>query len=498
MRSAVVNPRPVKEYLEEEVAAGRVAGPFDPGSMQGIQISRFGVIPKGSQVEAWRLILDLSHPANHSVNDGIDRELCSLQYATVDQAIAHILQLGEGALLAKVDVKSAYRNIPVHREDRHLLGMMWDGNVYIDTTLPFGLRSAPKLFCAVAEALAWILQKHGVAWSLHYIDDFLFAGSPLSPECKKNLEITISVCRWLGLPLKTRKIEGPTTKLIFLGIMLDTNLMEISLPEAKLHQLKVAITEWKLKKKCRKRELLSLIGKLAHACKVVPAGRSFLRRMIITATKVKHMDHWVHLNADFRADLAWWDTFLEFWNRRSMFAVHDPKWQPSITCSTDASGSWGCGASWQDQWFQLPWDKKWKDYQIAVKELLPIVLACALWGPQWQHKQVLALCDNMAVVQVIAAQTSKESVLMHLIRCLHFFCALYDISLRCEHIPGVHNVIADSLSRNNMQEFHRHVPHAVTAPVRVPPALVQLMQHGQQDWLSSSWRTLLSVLLRTV
>ena len=64
-------------------------------------------------------------------------------------------------------------------------------------------------------------------------------------------------------------------------------------------------------KKCRKRELLSLIGKLAHTCKVVPAGRSFLRRMIITAIKVKHMNHWVHLNADFRADLAWWDTFLE-------------------------------------------------------------------------------------------------------------------------------------------------------------------------------------------
>ena len=118
---------------------------------------------------------------------------------------------------------------------------MWDGKVYIDTTWPFGLRSAPRIFCAVADALAWILQQHGVAWSLHYIDDFLFAGTPLSPECKKSLEITISVCRWLGLSLKISKIEeGPIKKLIFLGIMLDKNLTEISLPEVKL---KLAITE---------------------------------------------------------------------------------------------------------------------------------------------------------------------------------------------------------------------------------------------------------------
>ena len=65
MQAAIVSPRPVKGYLHEEVAPGRVAGPFDPGCMQGIQISRFGVIPKGSQAGARRLNLDLSHPVNH-------------------------------------------------------------------------------------------------------------------------------------------------------------------------------------------------------------------------------------------------------------------------------------------------------------------------------------------------------------------------------------------------------------------------------------------------
>ena len=52
--------------------------------------------------------------------------------------------MGPGTLLAKIDIKSAYHIIPVHPADRHQLGMSWKGGIYVDTTLPFGLRSAPK------------------------------------------------------------------------------------------------------------------------------------------------------------------------------------------------------------------------------------------------------------------------------------------------------------------------------------------------------------------
>ena len=81
------------------------------------------MIPKKHQPGKWRLIVDLSHPSGHSVNDGIPKPLCSLSYITVDTAIAEILKLGTGTLLAKVDVKSAFRLLPVHPADRHLLAM---------------------------------------------------------------------------------------------------------------------------------------------------------------------------------------------------------------------------------------------------------------------------------------------------------------------------------------------------------------------------------------
>lgn len=104
------------------------------------------MIPKPHQPGKWRLILDLSSPRSHGVNDGIDPQLCSLSYARLDDGVKRVLSLGAGALLAKLDIRSAYRMIPVHPDDRSLLGMRWQGTVCLDAALPFGLRSAPKIF----------------------------------------------------------------------------------------------------------------------------------------------------------------------------------------------------------------------------------------------------------------------------------------------------------------------------------------------------------------
>ena len=103
--------------------------------------------------------MDLSSPMGHSVNDGIDKELAGLSYVSIDDVIRCILQVGRGAKLAKIDIKQAYRNVPVHPEDRHLLGMAWNDEIYLDKVLPFGLRSAPIIFTAVADGIQWIIQK---------------------------------------------------------------------------------------------------------------------------------------------------------------------------------------------------------------------------------------------------------------------------------------------------------------------------------------------------
>ena len=104
-------------------------------------MSSFGVIPKKGKVNKWRLILDLSLPTGQSVNNGILKEDCGL-------VAAKIIELGKGTLMGKMDKQQAYRNIPVALEDRHLLGMRWQGKVYVDKVLSFWLEvGANNLHC---------------------------------------------------------------------------------------------------------------------------------------------------------------------------------------------------------------------------------------------------------------------------------------------------------------------------------------------------------------
>lgn len=208
------NPTVVEEYLVMENNLGREIGPLDPKTFPHIQINRFGVILKSHQLEKWQLIVDLSYPEGDSVNDGIAPELCLLRYPSVDDAVSVILSLRRGTKLAKFDIQSAYCIIPVRPLDRHLLGMIWKDQLYVDTALPFGLRSAPKIFMMVADALQFILEEKRVSQTMCYLDFILF-GAPSTPQCSKALQLAMEWCTRLGVPIAEGKKEAPAECITF-------------------------------------------------------------------------------------------------------------------------------------------------------------------------------------------------------------------------------------------------------------------------------------------
>ena len=162
--------------------------------------------------------------------------------------------------------------------------MQWEGKTYIDLSLPFGLRSAPKIFNTLADALEWILSHKGVQWIIHYLDDFLMLGAPGTSQCSQALVTTLATCDRLGCPIAPHKTVGPVTLIDFLDIQLDSTSMQLRLPKQKLINLRLMIAKWQRRRSCTKGELLSLIGHLSHACKVVKPGRPFLRRLICKET----------------------------------------------------------------------------------------------------------------------------------------------------------------------------------------------------------------------
>ena len=248
------------------------------------------------------MIVDLSSPAGFSVNDGISQELSSMKYTSLDHLAYLVNSVGRGALLVKADIKEAYRMIPIHPQDQHLLGVSWKDSYYVDRMLPFGLRSTPKIFSAVADALQWILTQRGISNLLHHLDDFIFVAASVDQAVSQK-SMLISSFQHLGVSLELSKLEGPSTCLTFLGIEVDTEALLLRLPSEKLLRVKQELSHCLLRKSITKRELQSLTALLQFATKVIRPGRPFLRQLYALQAIGSHLGHHIRLNSAARADI---------------------------------------------------------------------------------------------------------------------------------------------------------------------------------------------------
>lgn len=114
--------------------------------------------------------------------------------------------------------------------------------MYFSVRLTFGCRSSPKIFNTLSEALCWILLNNNkLPFVLHLLDDFLLVDFPTAKpdRCITALKRTFES---LGVPLSHEKTVGPLTSIEFLGVALDSNLMQASLPE-KLERIRQVMHE---------------------------------------------------------------------------------------------------------------------------------------------------------------------------------------------------------------------------------------------------------------
>ena len=264
------------------------------------------------------------------------------------------------------------------------------------------------------------------------------------------------------------KVVGPTTSIVFLGILFDSVCQEIKLPEDKLARLRTELRTWGDRWLASIMQLQSLIGLLNHAAKVVRPGRPFLRSLIDTM-KIPRPE----------------GPGTSCGGRSSCRVVHS---------DSDASGSWGCGAFilGSAEWLQLPWPTSWIEVPIAAKEAVPIVASLAVWGNRWVGGTVQVLCDNMAVVQCLRMGSAKDPCLNHLFRVLALLLARFEEALLAEHIAGLRNGMADTFSRNNAPLFFPRCPMVV--PDWVSAVLLDL----EGSWTSKVWMARLGLCLSRV
>lgn len=471
LQSADDNPESITSDIAKEVAKGRMAGPFSSPPGTYVLFSPVGAVAK-KDVDEYRRIHHLSWPRHtgRSVNASIDD--IELRYASFDDALRIARRLGKGALFAKLDVKSAFRCIAVHPADRHLLGIEWMGQFFIDLCLPFGLKSSPAIWERFASLAEWIAtNRYGIRDIVHYVDDYLVAGRANTDECKSAIDQLCAIFARLGIPINADKFKSegtPSTIIRFLGICIDSIKQISFLDTERITAIRSALAEWADRKSCDATELQSLIGTLAFASRVVQTGRPFLRRMIDTLKQNREQlqpassnsgrrrqasNRRIQLNSEFHADLRWWSAFIDDWNGLSIW--YDDEWTDSTTLklSTD-SNRVGFGAVCGTAWFYGRWDEQQlaaanrvQTVSVPYLELYALVLAAATWGHLWKGKRITFLCDCKPIVDTLQHSTTRNQHLMALVRCLHYIAYRHSFTFRCTHLSSRANSLADALSR---------------------------------------------------
>ena len=377
--------------------------------------------------------------------------------------------MGRGCLMAKADIKSAYRILPISPQSYHLLGFSWENQWWVDKSLPMGLSLAANRFELFSTAIQWILKnKLQVKYMSHILDDFLFFGHPGTTECSRSLDAFMQLSKSLNIPIKGEKTVLPTNMAQLHGLTVDTVNMLVILPPDKQQKCIDMLNTLSHRKTATLNELQSLIGTLQFATKAIIGGRTFLRRLTDLTKGVFNKNHHIRLNNEARRDMAMWLSFLVEFNGKTIISKH--YWVNSFNLKfySDASGAGYAGVN-GEHWFQGEFPPEWKSVNIAVKELLPVALSFRMWAPRLKGNNIIFMVDNKAIVDVLQSQTSKDPHIMSILRPMVVASMVNNVQFYSYHIPGKHNTIADLLSRFQISKAKLIAPWLASSPTQVPP-----------------------------
>ena len=464
------NPQAAISKINEEIALGRVAGPFDSPPFKTFNISPLALREKKNSAKV-RLLHNLSAPHNgNSVNANIPDEAAHVKYQSLLDAISIIVE-NNCNYLAKSDIAEAYRLIPLHHSDHPLMGFKLNNKFYYDKCLPMGCRSSCAIFETFSDALVDILKsRFNVRHVVKILDDFLFL-APSHLECAQALEKFRLLARFINLPIADHKTSGPSTAIEFLGITLDTEKRECRLPPDKLADYSEELKSLGRKKFCTIRQLKSMAGKLSFASTVIMPGRTFIRRVYDAMCGHHNSNALVKLGSGCRKDLEVWQNFLENFNGKTFFKMLPAFDKNPFQLYTDSSG-YGYGGILHPSFIQGVFPPSWLSFNIQILELYPILSLLEIFKAKLAGRLVMVNCDNAAIVHSLNKLSSKNKFVMSLIRKIVIILLLHNIRIKAVHIPGKQNYLADFLSRKQASWDLTSSFGLAPSPTQVPGAIL--------------------------
>ena len=219
--------------MMKEVKLKRFARPYLQVPYKNIQ-SLIGLISKKEEGQTL-LIFRLSFHGSSSVNANITKDKCRVKYKDLDHAVKLCIKAGGGCYLAKSDLKSAFRNLPIRQKDCRSLVMMAKHHktlqkyYFPDKCTPFGSSISCKHFQRFSNSLEWIFRYRTGSKASNYLDDLLFA-ILMQNICNELVNEFLHIGQLINFPVSLDKTERATQVIVFLGMLLNTVTQTIPIP----------------------------------------------------------------------------------------------------------------------------------------------------------------------------------------------------------------------------------------------------------------------------
>ena len=446
--SATQHPETIRSYIAKEVKMGALYGPFSqPPFTPWFNVSPLMTREKPDSTER-RVIVDLSYPEG-GVNAHIEHHMfngnpVSHNLPTVENAVQAIAQSAPGDVhLAVIDLSRAYQQFPVPPTDWPLLGIFFEGAYFWDGRIPFGARMSSFSMQSVASFITRAAAKFG-ARTFMYLDDIILVAHSASMAARQYAQI-LDLLHDLGLQTAKKKLQPPSRRVTWLGIVIDMDRNQLSIPDAKVRDITACLAAAARKKVITKRHLQSLLGYINHLARVVRAARTFVARML-AALRAAEGDM-INVTAHVKADIAWFSRFLKTYNAKAII----PHNRTTARVWADSCLEGG-GATDGKAYYSYQYPKQMMDqHHISHLEAINVLAAVRTFITK-EHAggTVEIYCDNSASVHAYSSGRARDTVLAACCRAMWYHAAATQTTLTFTHLPGEGMVLPDALSRAHL------------------------------------------------
>ena len=442
-------PDEIMGYINKELKHGAICGPFQSSPFTWFRNNPLMVRPK-KEVGKYRVILDLYFPCGMSVNSFIPRlsfdgAPYKLRLPTALDLAELIADYGPNCFLYKLDLSRAYRQLPGDPMDWALLGFEWDGEYYIDTKVPFGLRHGAQYCERVTTAVCHAAKVKVGADVAAYIDDMGGVAPDNEDFAERQFRGVCDTVTDLGLELALDKCIGPARVMSWTGTTFDTVAMTMKIDECKIDETLEIAQNFMSREDISIKDLEMLLGKLQHCLKFCPGGRRFLNRLLkMRRGMIEGMLY--SLSDDAKLDVSWFLSSLKEFNGVAMIRS---QFKPSVVIFVDACLIGG-GSLWEGESFvSYKWPYDVLKWQLSINdlEMFNVLVSLRLWKTKLRGMTVQIWCDNNTSVKSLFSGRARNKFMSSCLRELWFLACTGDIFLGCSHIAGKKNNQADLLSR---------------------------------------------------